>query len=245
MSQKLAYFIFFAYLCKKLLLMKRLATLMLGLALSLGAQAQTLFSEENTFFNDEFKLGFVYFLDGEVGSAKLNYNFVLQKMQFIDENENQILNLPQNRNISHIIIGTDIFVPVGRQGFAVVIQNGPVTLLRKKHLVREERQKGAFGMPTATAAVDVVTQFDFSSQAGLSSAPTTMNHRRFDYLAITEYFLMRDRTAHPTTRRNFLRVYREVRTQLEAFMQKNTIDFGNEQHLQGLTRFANSLLMAI
>lgn len=226
--------------------MKRIAALMFCLAFFLAGKAQTLFSQENTFFNDEFKHGFVYFLDGEVGSAKLNYNFVLQKMQFIDEESNQILNLPHDRNISHIIIENDIFVPMmGRtQGFAVVIQNGPVTLLRKKHLVREERQKGAFGTPTSTAAVDVVTQFDFSSTIGLSSSPTNMNHRQFDYLAIMGYYLMKNRQAYQATRRNFLRLYREVRPQLETFMRENIIDFQDEQNLRGLTMFANSLLMA-
>jgi len=224
--------------------MKRITNLILCLAFCWVGQAQTLFSEENTFFNNEFKLGFVYFLDGEVGSAKLNYNFVLQNMQFVDEENNQILNLPHDRNISHIIIGNNIFVPVGRQGFAVVIQSGPITLLRKKHLVREERQKGAFGTPTTTAAVDVVTQFDFSSMAGLSTAPTNINHRQFNYLAINEYFLMKNRTTHVATRRNFLRLYRDVRPELERFMNTNNIDFQNEQHLRGLTMFANSLLMA-
>ncbi|MCL2417294.1 MAG: hypothetical protein FWD02_05095 [Bacteroidales bacterium] len=222
--------------------MKRLLTLILCLIVGWVGQTQPPFSQENTFFNDEFKIGFVYFLDGEVGSSMLNYNFVLQKMQFVENG--QVLNLPHDRNISHIIIGNDIFVPVGRQGFAVVIQNGPVTLLRKKHLVREERQKGAFGTPTATAAVDVVTQFDFNSVVGLSTSPTNIEHRQFNYLAITGYYLMKDRNAHQATRRNFLRLYRPVRSQLETFMQENNIDFGNEQHLRGLTLFANSLLIA-
>ncbi|MCL2415145.1 MAG: hypothetical protein FWC94_07910 [Bacteroidales bacterium] len=225
--------------------MKRLIILVFCLVLCWGAQAQIRFSAESPFFNDEFKVGFVHFLDGETGSAELNYNLVTQEMQFLDhQNNNAVLTLVRDPNISHITIGTDTFVPVGRQGFAVVIQNGPVTLLRKKHLVREERQKGAFGTPTTTAAVDVVTQFDFNSMVGLSSAPTQLAARPIDYLAITEYFLMRDRGAVLATRRNFLRLYRDVRSQLERFMNENNIDFQNEQHLRGLTMFANSLLMA-
>jgi len=223
--------------------MKRLTTLMFCMVLCWGSQ--TLFSAESPFFNDEFKVGFVHFLDGETGSATLNYNLVTQEMQFLDhQNNNAILTLVRDPNISHIIIGNDIFVPVGRQGFAVVIQNGPVSLLRKTHLVREERQKGAFGTPTTTAAVDVVTQFDFNSMAGLSTAPTQLAARPIDFLAINEYFLMKNRVPHAATRRNFLRLYREVRPQLETFMRENNIDFQNEQNLRGLTMFANSLLMA-
>jgi hypothetical protein len=221
--------------------MKRAIILILSLTVCLVGQTQTVESRENPFFYDEFKLGFVYHLDGEVVIAKLNYHMVFQEMYILEPETDRVLILVHNTDVTHITVGDDIFVPIGRQ-YAQVIQDGPVTLLRKRHFVRQEKKKGAYGTPTATAAVDMASHWNFSN-AG--NAPSSQYIGvPVDYLVLTEYFLMKDRKAHLATRRNFLNLYSDVKPLLDRFLRENSVDFKNEQHLRGLTKYANSLLLA-
>jgi len=257
--------------------MKRIIILLYCLAVCLIGQTQTTITAETPYFYDEFQIGTVFFLNGEQSRAKLNYNFVLQEMQFINHQTDQILNLVRDHTLTHIKIGKDIFVPVGRQGYAFVIQDGPITLLEKRQLVQEERKTGAYGMPAATASIDNLTHFNFSNASDITLSSGTMGAVRtvatdgsravtwsgtgdeinntgasqpryisqpIYYKVLTEYYLMKDRRTYAATRRNYIRLYSQIRPQLEEFLKENNVDFKNDQHLRGLLMFSNSLLKA-
>jgi len=221
-----------------------LATTILG-CLSVKAQSEA--SQEKPFFYDEFRLGTVFFSEGTPVNANLNYNFVLQKMQFLNHQDNNaILNLVRQPNLTHIEIGNDIFVPIGDQGFAHVIQDGPITLLKRKRVdVIRKRGEGAYGAPTSTSAVYTPTSLRTSTISGHQSVQSFNEFPpQTNYTVRTHFFLMKDNKVHSASRRNFLRIYDEVKLQLEIFLRENNVDFRNEQHLRSLTRYANNLLMA-
>jgi hypothetical protein len=229
--------------------MKPILFFVLCLTGCLFAQAQQTESlGERVYFYDHFQRGTVYFLDGSVSHAMLNYNFVQRDMQILDHQStgNRILDLVRSPDLSHIQIGDDIFVPLDK-GYAVVILDGPVALMRKKDIIASREITGIFGIPTETAATNRDVRFgsatgEFTDVSSLHIPPPSSNFR---YRVEITYFLMKDRKIYPVTRRNFLRLYREVRPQLEAFLSEHSVDFRNEEHLRGLTLYANSLMMAL
>ncbi|MCL2412696.1 MAG: hypothetical protein FWC98_00980 [Bacteroidales bacterium] len=226
--------------------MKRIFTLAFCLTSMFVQAQQTDTRDKRVFFYDTFQRGTAFFLDGTFSVAMLNYNFVSGEIQFINHLDGSILNLVRDPGLSHIEIQNEIFVPVDR-GFAVMILDGPVALLQKDRITLRRRTTGALGIETNTATgqedvslVSIVSlptarEFETSTERN----PHLINHR-----IETTFFLMKDQKVYSATRRNFLRLYREVRPQLETFIRENNVDFRNEQHLRGLTMFANSLLMA-
>jgi hypothetical protein len=201
-------------------------------------------SVQRPYFYDEFKSGIAFFSSGEVSVAEFNYNFVLQEMQFLDRrNNNQILNLVRQSSLTHIEIGKDIFVPAGKTGYAVVIQDGPVTLMKKRHLIRYAKKTGAYGTSATTASIDLVDYLSTGVDL-VTSQSTQFFNPEYSYLEKNEYFLMKNKKTYTATRKNFLRLFSEIKPQLEKFISENNIDFRNEQHLRGLTKYANSLLLA-
>jgi len=223
--------------------MKRTIILSIALLCWLFGQAQSETTRERPFFHDEFRLGTVFFSEGNTVRAMLNYNFVSQEMQFLNHLENDaILDLVRQPNLTHVEIGDDVFVPVGR-GFAHIIRGGPVMLLKRKHIdIVAGRGRGAYGSSTNTAAVRT-PPYLIGGIGGATAANFTNLPLETEYRVRLHFYLMKNGSIYSATRRNFLRVYREVRPQLEAFMRDNTIDFSNERHLLGLTNFANSLLL--
>ncbi|MCL2414100.1 MAG: hypothetical protein FWC94_02460 [Bacteroidales bacterium] len=239
--------------------MKRLLILAICLTGCLFAEAQlNNITTTNPRFYGEFKEGYVFFTDGDPINALLNYHFVLREMQFIDPQNGNLFNLSRNLEITHIEIGEDIFVPIRREGWGVVILNGTVALLEETRYFPESRRR-VYGTSIAGTSPASTNLRNLSGAglvaAGLCSAgagigggavgTSSITHSTppTEYRVETQYWLMKNRNAYAATRRNFLRVFHEVRPQLEAFISENNIDFRNEQHLRGLTLFANSLLM--
>ena len=225
---------------------KQLFTIAFFLICGLVAHAQQAGASQpgGLFLYSEFQQGMVYFLDGTRSTALMNYNFTAREMQFIDPQQGgQIMNVVRHPDLSHIQINDDIFVPIANAGYALVILDGPVALLKKQNITSRRVVRGAFGIPTETIRVGEVpfgtSTGEFQEVSAMHNAPDFETNYRTE---IT-FFLMKDRNVQAANRRNFLRFYREVRPQLEAFMRENSIDFRDEQHLRGLTRFANSLLL--
>ena len=199
---------------------------------------------EKVFYFDRFQQGTVYFLDGTISRAMLNYNFVQQDMQILDhQNNNQILDLVRPQGLSHIQIGDDIFVPLDK-GYAVVILDGPVALMRKRDIIASRAVTGIFGIPTETAATNRDVLFGSSAGEFQDVSTIHISPTQYKYRVEHTYYLMKDRKVYAATRRNFLGLYREVRPQLEQFLKENNVNFRDEDHLRGLTKYANSLLLA-
>jgi len=165
-------------------------------------------------------------------------------MHFLNpEDEEDVLNLQRTPRVTHVEVEREIFVPVGKKGFAQVIQIGQVTLLRKKHFLRESKKIGAYGIHSKTAAIDMLASFN-AGDAATHTAPATRLEVPVTYDIKTEFFLMKDGNIQVATRRNFLRVFREIRPQIELFLAEHQVNFNDVQHLRGLTRFGNNLLAA-
>jgi len=221
--------------------MKRTTVLSIFLCICAFAKTQNTI-EVKPYFYDEFKLGTVFFSEGTPVRARLNYNFVTQEMQFLNhQNNDEILNLVRTPKMTHIEIGSDIFVPVESRGFAHVIVDGPITLLQKKRVFVEADRKGLYGTPTSTAAVETPDNF---FERGLTGQRFT--NFVFDTKTRTELklYFMKNNRVYTASRRNFLRLYSEIRPQLEKYLSEHDVDFRNDEHLRGLTRFANNLLIA-
>ena len=238
----------------------------------------------NPYFFDEFKEGSVFFTEGNPVRVKLNYNFVLQEIEFLDhQNNDQVLTLVRKPNMTHIEvrIGTEktVFVPLQKAGWAAVVQDGPITLLEEKRYTPEVSRKGAYGTSLATAGSGaysltsmgtVLESTGHSGETVISSNPNTggitvttigggsdaggisggavgahMVHLRppVEYKVETRYWLMKDKRIYSPSRKGFLRLYPAIRPNLETFLSEHPVDFRNGDHLGGLTRFANGLLI--
>ncbi|MCL2414634.1 MAG: hypothetical protein FWC94_05205 [Bacteroidales bacterium] len=242
--------------------MKRTIILLFCLTGWLVGQAQGA-RATNPFLYDEFQRGQVFFIEGDPVDVKINFNILDRDMQFINpKNNDQILFLVRDPNITHIEIGYDIFVLIDREGWALVVQYGPLSLLRTMRPVRE-RSRGPYGTPLATSRTQELSHLNMSnlsfvlslgSGLGSSSAGATVSAAAYSqplsalperegFRIETAYWLTRDfQTYRPATRRNFLRLCPNISPQIEELLSQHRADFNNIEDLQALVRFSNFLL---
>jgi hypothetical protein len=154
--------------------------------------------------------------------------------------------LVRQPDLVYIAINDEIFVPVDR-GYALMILDGPIALLQNEQIKYRKRTTGAMGIETNTSIGT-----DDLHLASIVELPTTTEFREapgkrasdINLLIETVFYLMKDQKIYAATKRNYLRLYPEIKPQLEKFLSENKIDFKNEQHLRGLSKYCNSLLMA-
>lgn len=233
---------FFYYTLQKQIPMKRLFILIVCLLNGWFIWAQESDSiSEKIYVYDEFQLGTVYYSDGSVSKAMMNYNFVLQTMQFFNHLEDgQILDLVRQPNMTHVKIGKDIFVPVD-QGYAIIVLDGSVALLQKTRVITKKQTTGAYGIPTNTVAVKEVPITSFAGSLYETSSKR-ISHK--DYRIETVFYLMKNGKIRLATKRNYLKLYPKIKLQIELYLSEHNVDFNNHNSLMELSKYCNGLMLA-
>ncbi|MCL2417324.1 MAG: hypothetical protein FWD02_05260 [Bacteroidales bacterium] len=241
--------------------MKRTIILLFCLTGWLAGQTQEA-RAMNPFLYDEFQQGQVFFTEGDPVDVKINFNILDRDMQFINPKDNdQVLFLVRDPNITHIEIGYDIFVLVDRE-WALVVQYGPLSLLRTMRPA-PERPRGPYGVVLTTSGAQELSHLNMSSLSfalsagsgfGSSSGGATVSAAAYSqplralpvregFRIETAYWLTRDfQTYRPATRRNFLRLCPKISPQVGEFLSQHRVNFSDMEELSALVRFSNFLL---
>lgn len=95
----------------------------------------------------------VYFKDGDSAGGRLNYNYLLQSMQFMDPKGDTLV-ISNEKNISYISIGMDTFFY--DNGYYEWIASSATAKLAVKHSLKTAgtQKLGAFGIPSATNKIE-------------------------------------------------------------------------------------------
>ena len=184
----------------------------------------------------QFITGKVFFKPGDSAMAKLNYNKLLNEMQFIDP-KGDTLDIANAATIRLIRIDTDVFYY--DNGYVQLIKdtNG-IKLASKQTLVMTGKEKiGAYGMANPTSAID-----SYGTLIDPRGIYKLVPREDITLTKKTQYYFG-DKYNHFiwATRKNLLREFSKVSKPLNAYLKENNTDFNNREDLEKLLQFLAGL----
>ena len=184
----------------------------------------------------QFVTGKVFFKTGDSGMAKLNYNRLLDEMQFIDL-KGDTLNIANAATIRSIRINVDVFYY--DNGYVKLIKDTNNIKLAAKHtlLVSGKDKIGAYGLASPTSAID--------NYGTLIDAKGIHNLIPREDITLTEktLYYFGDKYNHFVwaTRKNLLQQFSKQSRTLNAYLKNNNVDLNDREDLEKLLQFLASL----
>ena len=179
-----------------------------------------------------FRQGVVTYRNGQVFERAMNYNKVLETIQFIDE-KNDTLAIANEGAVKDITIGEDVFVflPVCYQVLAPAAE---VKLYKhEKMRIADIRRKGLYGIPNTSAAIESLNQV----YSWMSSYQLDVNELLL-LSKTTEYYIMgENEELIPAGKKNVLRRFPGKQKQVTEYVNAHSISFSKEEDLVKLVKF--------
>jgi len=184
----------------------------------------------------QFNYGKVYLKNGDSSAGKLNYNYLMQAMQFINRKGDTLV-LANENTFKFITIGTDTFFYDNNKGYVEQLANYSISkLLLKENTTTSEEKIGAYGIPSSTQNIDAKnTLIAENSYALTVNANMTLTKRK-------QYFFSYRSNILPINNKNILKVFAKQKNKIENYLQNNSIDFNNEVDLKKLFTYLITIL---
>ena len=215
--------------------------------LSTQAQDSTITIKAGTSFNEsvlttdlyeypQFVYGKVFFRPGDSSAGRLNYNRLIDQMQFIDF-KGDTLNIAYPGTIKFIRINNDLFYY--DNGYVKLIKdNNAIKLAAKQTLKVSGKNKiGAYNMASPGSAID-------------SYSSLNIDHRNYNLTPREDITLLKkaeyyfgDKYNHfvLANKKNILRMYSKQERAVTAYLKENNVDFNNREDLEKLLQYLTSL----
>ena len=185
------------------------------------------------FLYPHFLTGFVYFKDGKISRAPVNYNLLVEEMQFISTNMDT-LSIADEATIKFITINNDSFY-YDKAYLQTVTSNSSVKLAKKESLKIADIQKmNVFNQPSSTASTNTVTHV--YRAVGQS---VELNARANIVLVKQTAYFIGDKYNHfrPANKRSVMKMFGSKQSEIENFLNENKIAFNKEDDLMKLVNF--------
>jgi hypothetical protein len=183
-----------------------------------------------------FKQGTAHMRDGTVSTAKLNYNIMLDEMQFID-NKGDTLAIAYPETIRSVTIDTTLYF-YDKTYFEVVHQEDSFKLAKKQIFVQSPyRTRGGYDVPTAVSSITTYGSINASrGPSALQVKKDVQFHKVVAYVVSDKFnhFFKADKKA-------FLHIFPGKKVVIENYMKENHIDYFQPTDLEKLLRFCVSL----
>ena len=183
----------------------------------------------------QFEYGKVYFINGDASAGKLNYNFLIETMQFIDP-KGDTLALANESTLNFISIGADTFFH-NSMGYIEQVADYTVTKLLLKEKIKSSEEKiGAFGIPSLTQTIDTKNTLIADQNYKLRVNENLTLSKETHY-----YFSDADFNVLPVNKKNLLKVFAKQKGKIENYLNSNNTDFNNGNDLKKLFRYFEAI----
>ena len=184
----------------------------------------------------QFVFGKVFFKPGDSSTGRLNYNRLVDQMQFIDF-KGDTLNIADPGTIKSISINTDLFYY--DNGYVKLIkENNSIKLAAKQTLRFADKQKGgAYNTTSSTSAITTYSSFSIEGKV-YNVIPTEDMILKKQ----TQYYFG-DKYNHfvLANKKNLLRLFSKQNGALTAYLKENDVDFTNREDLEKLLQYLANL----
>jgi hypothetical protein len=227
--------------------MKVLLLFILAYSFSANAQDSTIIVKAGMSINEsvsktdmyeypQFVYGKVFFKPGDSSTGRLNYNKLVDQMQFIDF-KGDTLNIADPATIKSISINRDLFYY--DNGYVKLIEESNTIKLATKQTLRfvGKEKTGAYNTASSTTAINTYSSFisDGKEYKVVPGENLILKKQ-------TQYYFG-DKYNHFTlaNKKNMPRLFPKQNAALTAYLKENDVDFTNREDLEKLLQYLASL----
>ena len=183
-----------------------------------------------------FTQGLVYQKNGAVDTAKLNYNLLLQEMQFL-AGDADTLALGEESQVRMVTIQSDTF-SFDNGFYQQIFTSNNIRIAKQQDLhVADIQKKGGYDIPHAAGAIDI-----YNNQFGAAGSNLIANQDVIFASGTRYFFSLNGEPYTSAQKRNILDKFPERHTtEISAFIKEKNINFYNEENLITLGKFLSTL----
>ncbi|MDR3297525.1 MAG: hypothetical protein LBS94_04750 [Prevotellaceae bacterium] len=171
-----------------------------------------------------FDKGMVIFKNGETAAAQLNYNMLLEQMQFM-ESDSSILAIANLDEVMYVSIGKRFFVKLKTQFIEVIMDGSELQLgVARKLRIVDHRKDGGYGGTTSLMKVESV-----STLSG-ASADHLVGTEEIVYEESATYYLIAGGKPKVASKKVFAKAFPACKESID----KQDVDYSNEAQLRAL-----------
>jgi hypothetical protein len=234
----------------KILNMKTFAILLSLLAIQIGSFGQTpqtvtidnnklsleTIKPELQYLFPDFQKGSVILRDHPEIKCKLNYNFLLDDIIFIDENGKKMA-LANQQDLLKVYINDRTFIPSSK-GYYEVIELGVVSLVYKWTCsISDQGRQGALGITTDAPSVVQMNRISFDAREW----KLDVSKEVVVAVEVLPFLKIKSKFIPVKVAKDFIKAYPGKSSEIKKYISQNPVDFKKEADLKRLTIYCNSL----
>lgn len=200
--------------------------------LQAGNKVTEILSPADIYHFPQFTEGKVFFKDGTKSSGKLNFNTLVNEIQFIDANGNTV-SVADEKNIEFVAIKDDLFYY--DKGYVRLVSGNSQAKLAVSNVWRvgEKRQGNVYNTTSAASSTNSLTSYFVYGKL-----QDLVVNQDVELIKQEQYFFS-DKTNRtlPANRKNLLALFPKERSRIETYLNENKINFGNPEDLKNIIAF--------
>jgi len=187
------------------------------------------------FLLPKFTDGLIKMKDGNLASGKLNYNTVVDEMQFIGD-KNEILSVADPSQVVLITIGDRKFYYL-KNYFFELVADGNILLFSRIHVKRFEEKIGAYGGTSSTSSITSVSSYtsDNGTLTKLNAGVKVSLQTEVVY-----YIALNGKYKLVLTKNDLFKLFPANKDQIKQEMDKQNIQFDSVDSFKKIIDFINT-----
>ncbi|GAA4428523.1 hypothetical protein GCM10023188_12800 [Pontibacter saemangeumensis] len=186
-----------------------------------------------------FQKGKVVYINGSSSPAMINYNFLLEEMQFIDP-KGDTMSMAGGPTIQSVLVGESTYLYNTQEGFLeVVADNSRVKLGKRQKLGFAGAEKvGAYNQSSGASSIRNTSTYVDANSKGykLVQKGDVLFTEKVDYLLVDQNNLF-----YKVNKANLLRLFPAHKKEILGYLKEHSPDLNDEEDLKELLRFCNGL----
>lgn len=189
--------------------------------------------DSTQFLLRNFENGQVFFKDGRVFDASLNYSLFVKKFLFLDQQDNSIKEFSEPEMVSTIKIGKRVFLPT-KNGATEVLQSDPYISVQYRGTLKREGKEIGYGGRSETSAVDGLATYH-SGNTGYK-----LETEKFILSRVDKIFRIENngKQYRFLNEKQFLKAFSNQKEVLMKYIKENEIDFNDIDDVLKLYNYA-------
>ena len=181
----------------------------------------------------QFGYGRVYFKNGDSARGLLNYNLIMERVQFLDPKGDTLI-LEGDQPVDYVLIGNNRFYNTGKEYLELDtnLQKGMLVIKRRIKFA-DEQKTGAYGLPSSTHNIENKNRLsaDYNiHQLRLARDLVFVKEELFYYGNAKKHFFL-------INRKNLLAEFPDKSGSIIDYLKIKNVNFKNRDEVKDLLQF--------